>query len=307
MPPASIDPTKQTDAAAAESADAAGRATGPAPTTSDNATARSATASGDEIFLGTVAIEPNRWAQVDKGWGPTILVSEYLDLIADAGFDGIEIWDKHLSRAEAPEADAVVGHRLPIRVFNSYISLDEPNPAERVEVAEWVRRTQSTGVKFNVGNDPSAESVYAERIIEWLEVLPDDVALLCECHHGISIAEDPVVAARIFDGAGPPERLQAIVHTHENHDHVAARFDAYGERITHAHVNYLDFASGGGPPPLAEQERLAADVDHLRAAGFDGSWTIEFVHGTLSPHNDHVEFLLAEAGDDLAVLRRVLA
>ena len=159
----------------------------------------------------------------------------------------------------------------------------------------------------NVGNDSEAETRYVERIIEWLGALPAGTAALCECHHGISIAEDPNVAARIFDAAGPASALQAIVHTHEDHDHVRARFDAYGDRITHVHVNYLDFASGSGPALLADQrEALESDVALLQSLGFAGSWTIEFTHGTLTAENDHPEFLIASATADAEVLREVL-
>ena len=72
--------------------------------------------------------------------------------------------------------------------------------------------------------------------------MADDVMLLCECHEHISIAEDPIVAARLFDEIGS-DRLGAIVHTHEPAEHLRRRFDAYGERISHVHVNYLDMSS----------------------------------------------------------------
>jgi sugar phosphate isomerase/epimerase len=95
---------------------------------------------------------------------------------------------------------------------------------------------------------------------------------------------------------------QAIVHSHEPPDRVRARFDAYGDRITHVHVNHLD---AGAAPRLADVDVLADRVATLRALGFRGSWTIELVHGLLTDR-DRPEVLVAQAAEDLGVLRAVL-
>lgn len=258
-----------------------------------------------EVLLGTVAIEPARWKRGPDAPAPIVL-SAWLDAIAEAGFDGIEVWEPHLARATPTEAEAVLSHELPVTVFNSYVSLDDPDPNGTTTVADWARRAGSTGIKFNVGNEPGAAHAYAERIAAWTDELPDHVTLLCECHHGISIAEDPQVASQIFDAAGPVGRLQAIVHTHEEADHLRARFDAYGDRISHVHVNFLDFDTLSAPRLRDFAERLEAKVQLLRTLGFAGSWTLEFVHGLLTDA-DHPEALVEQATDDLIVLRQVLA
>lgn len=264
------------------------------------------------ILLGTVAIEPARWADApadpaDDASPPALItLSSWMDPVAAAGFDGIELWERHLTAAAPAEATRILDHPLHIDVFNSYVSLDDPDPSARSTVTEWVRRTGSTGIKFNVGNDPSAPGAYAERIAAWIDELPPTTALLCECHHGISIAEDPVTAAAIFDAAAPADRLQAIVHTHEDPDHLRCRFDTYGDRITHVHVNFLDFASLSAPRLADIRERVESQVALLRSLGFDGSWTIEFSHGVLSDH-DEPGFILEQAAGDLDVLRDVLA
>ena len=111
--------------------------------------------------------------------------------------------------------------------------------------------------------------------------------------------------AAIFAAAGPADRLQAIVHTHEAPDLVRARFDAYGERITHVHVNFLD-ERAHAPALRDARARLEASVALLRSLGFAGTWTLEFVHGTLTDA-DRPEALLAQAATDLTVLHEVLA
>lgn len=259
------------------------------------------------ILLGTVAIEPNRWAAIDPSWGPTIEVSDWLAAIGEAGFDGIELWERHVTEASDEEVRRVIGSDVGVTVFNSYVSLDTEDPEPRARAADWVRRTSAAGVKYNVGNDPALETAYADRISAWLELMPAAARLLCECHVGISIAEDPSTAARIFDAAGPPERVQAIVHaTSEDPDSIRSKFDAYGDRISHIHLNDPPGWDERGARTLADMRpELESKVSLLRTLGFTGTWTIEFVNGT-NTENDHPDFLLERATEDLVVLRELL-
>ena len=263
-----------------------------------------------QVLLGTVAIESTRWdrsmpARDDRASARPILLADWMDAIASAGFDGIELWERHLLDAERADRDRVVAHALPIRVWNSYVSLDDDDDASRIAIAAEVARVGATGIKFNVGNDVAQLDSYADRIGRWLDVLPSSVRLLCECHHTTSIAEEPSVAARIFEMAGSADRVQAIVHTNESDDHLRQRFDAYGARITHVHVNFLDFITNMAPALSEIEDLLAKKVALLQTLGFNGSWTIEFCHGLLT-ERDRPDFLIAQAAADLGILRTVL-
>lgn len=260
-----------------------------------------------EVLLGTVAIEPNRWGTVSRDRVPVTRLADWVDLIADAGFDGVEVWDGHLTTASASDVDGVIRGPLPIPVFNSYADFGPGQDAAgtRAATAEWATRTSSRAVKFNVGDDPDDEAGYVERIAAWLEALPDGTAALCECHQGISIAETPAVAARILEAAGPVDRVQALVHTHDAPDLVRSKFDLFGDRITHVHVNFLDFATMQHPTLASCVDRLAAFHDLVTERGFTGSWTLEFVAGLLT-ERDEPGALLEQAAADLPVLRSVL-
>ena len=260
-----------------------------------------------EVLLGTVAIEPNRWGTVTPDRAPVARLADWLGVIADAGFDGLEVWDGHLTAASAADVDGVLDGPLPIPVFNSYADFGPGQEAAvaRAAAADWAACTSSRAVKFNVGNDPDDESGYVERIATWLESLPDGTAALCECHQGISIAETPEVAARILDAAGPADRVQALVHTHDAPDLVRAKFDAYGDRITHVHVNFLDFGAMQHPTLASCADRLAGFHDLVAGLGFTGSWTLEFVAGLLTDR-DQPGALLEQAAADLPVLRSVV-
>lgn len=259
----------------------------------------------DEVLLGTVAIEPNRWRTRRADGAPSVDVRDHLAAIAALPVDGIEIWERHFTDLPPAAAAELAAGPVPVRIFNSYVDFDDPDDGARDRIADHVARSGARAVKFNVGNDPEAEAGYLERLIRWLDRLPDHVAAICECHQGISIAEDPVVAGRILTRAGPPERVQALVHTHDSVDLIAAKLDALGERITHVHVNHLDFATMRHPPLADVAEHLSAVIDALRAAGFNGSWTLEFVAGLLT-EADRPDALLAQAAVDLPLLRRLV-
>jgi sugar phosphate isomerase/epimerase len=257
------------------------------------------------VLLSTAALDPNRWGTLELGGDPTVQLSDWLDAVADAGFAGLELWDKHLTAASDAEMAAVLAHELPIAIFDSHASFDDADPTERDELARWATRSDCARVKFDVGADYDLQDAYAERIAAVIDQLPVTTAMLCECHEGISLAENPIVAAEIFDAAGPPERVQAIVHTHESSEHLRARFDRYGDRITHVHVNYLDFADGA--PRLADiQHELHAKVTLLRSLGFTGTWTLEFVSGVMT-EADTPDLLMEQAAADLRVLHEVLS
>jgi sugar phosphate isomerase/epimerase len=257
------------------------------------------------VLLGTAALDPNRWGTLELEGGPTIRLSDWLDAIADAGFAGLELWDKHATAAPDAEVAAVLAHRLPIAIFDSHASFDDADPTERDALVRWATRSACSRVKFDVGADYDLQDAYAERIAAVLDQLPATTAMLCECHEGISLAGNPLVAAEIFDAAGSPDRVQAIVHTHESSEHLRARFDRYGERITHVHVNYLDFADGA--PRLADvQHELHAKITLLRSLGFTGTWALEFVAGVMT-EADTPDRLMEQAAADLRVLHEVLS
>lgn len=253
------------------------------------------------ILIGTVALEPNRWGQIHPDRRPTLALSTVMARLHEAGFDGLELWDGHVLGASDAETEALTGSQPSVTIFNSYADFDADDPTSRHQAERWITELGCAGVKYNVGNDPGALDAYAARIGEWVDRLAG-VRLLCECHEAISVAEDPDVAARLFDRAGPADRVQAIVHLgDEDEDLTRRRFDAYGDRITHVHVNFL---LQQAPPLHVVADQVRARVEMLQSLGFAGSWTIEFTNGLFT--DDRPEHLVGSAITDLAFLREVL-
>ena len=255
------------------------------------------------VLLGTVAIEPNRWGMVRSGGFPATVLSDWLSAIAAAGFDGLELWERHASFVDEAEVERIVRGPLPVVVFNGYALWDDPDPTARDETATWVRRLGATGVKFNVGNELDARSAYVERLARFNDRLDPGVRLLCECHAG-TLAEDPVVAAAMFDEVAPTERLQAIVHLGRTPtDETRPFMERLGDRVGHVHLQLTDEGPDTDVASLAADLRIG--VEHLRTFGFDGSWTIEFSHGLMTDH-DEPGYVLEWASRDLRALREAL-
>ena len=256
-----------------------------------------------QIYLATIALEPNRWFGVTQDRWATITASEWLDRIRDAGFDGIELWEAHATEADPSDLEAIFEHDLGVAVYNTYVSFDDESDAARQLAAEMIRRSGARKVKWNTGaeRDDAALDAYAERLARWVAELPG-VQAVCECHDG-SAMDDPAAAARVLSAGDPADVVGALVHTHDSHDLLRAKFDAYGERISHVHINHLNLKS----PPLADiRDEFTATVDLLTQLGFNGAWSLEFVDGTLSESGNQPEKLFAAAVADLGVLREIL-
>ena len=262
-----------------------------------------------QIHLGTVAIEPNRWGLAEPGGLPLIRVSEWLPNIAEAGFDGLELWERHARSVPDEELDALLASEVPIRILSCYTSWDEPDDADRVETAAWIERVGAQGVKFNVGSDPDSIAAYTERLRRFEAEVPDGARLLCECHFG-TVAEDPNVARDMFDAIADADRLGAIVHVHPMaRDEWSEPLSVLGDRVRHVHVQVAEVPQSTTAAELSEVLRPAAEA--ISAASPTATWTIEFSHGMWGFGRDDAEFdnpayILQSAQRDLEALRAAL-
>ena len=254
------------------------------------------------ILLGTVALEPNRWGALSPDRKPTLTTDDWLSGAREAGFDGIELWEHHAMLASEAEVEALRTSSIPIEIWSSYVSFDDPEDAARDAVAGWVERLGCAAVKFNVGNDrENPVAAYAPRLERFAKALPDATRLICECHAGTA-ADDPSVAQKILAEVGGAERLQALIHLGDEPEYLDSMFAALGDRITHVHVNFL---RQGTPLLSTIAEDLRERIVRIQSHGFAGSYTIEFVHG-LGTETDRPADLLKSAVRDLSVLREAI-
>lgn len=242
-----------------------------------------------KIYLGTVSMEKNRW---EPGRVPTFNVSDFIDKALADGFDGIELWEYHYTKASDEEKAKLAASGVPF-IFNSYLSFVERNEEAFKEIAEAVKTLGATAIKFNLG--PSwVEEIDVPSQIENLKyfasLLPENVKLLCECH-GNTVMEVPEDAGKVFDELDK-ERFGAIIHLATENDFIDRCYASYGERLCHMHCAYTTENEKG------EKEFSAMDdgtgfvedkINYYIGKGFDGTLTIEFVkfEDTAEAHYKH--------------------
>jgi sugar phosphate isomerase/epimerase len=245
-----------------------------------------------KIYLGTVALEPKRWS----GDGSMVCrVSEWLEQIAAAGFDGIELWENHGVLASESDRETLRRSKVPVTVLNSYVTFDEAGVSRRHDVAGVIRDLGARAVKFNVSRNPATVDRELDAAVAWGALMPG-VGLWCECHGGTPLQE-PRDAARLL--ATRPE-IGVIVHAFST-SNLDEWIRLLGPRIVHVHSQHR--ADNRGFVRLREIPDLVRErVSMLKADGFGGSITIEFTEGVCkAPENLAATF--AATCDDLAFLR----
>lgn len=254
-----------------------------------------------KIYLGTVALENNRWAEGRK---PSFLVSDFLDRVKKDGFSGIELWENHFMLADREEQKKLMDADVEY-IFNSYLSLKEGITDEVKKVAEAIKNLGAVGVKYNFSfRDFNSEPGYTQQdyveqtdtLLRFAELLPPDVKLLCECHAN-TLMENPERAGKVFERLD--ERFGAIIHLVAERELAKGCFDCYGNRICHIHTAN-PIGSGKFDNLKAADERMKDNFSYFISRGFQGTVTVEFVKSADEPEG-YYEGALA----DLAYLKQL--
>jgi sugar phosphate isomerase/epimerase len=252
----------------------------------------------NKIYSSTILLEPNRWKRDQP---KLVLVSEWLDRINAAGFDGIELFEPHFLLASTAERNRILSHPIAKPIFNSYLTLDAAGAIVRSQALSAIEETGATAFKFNLGKSRETAASEVGCLMEFLEMLPDTVEAWCECHPDTS-SETAEAAAEILLPLG--RRVKVMVHPFlSTAQDLQAWLDLFGENVAHAHVQVRApddvnrFVSPRDFPEMCE-ERLGI----LRKAGYAGSFSIEFVSGTRAAEADTPPKLFEEAVRDRAFL-----
>lgn len=249
----------------------------------------------NHVYFGTILLEKNRWIKGQRV--PSLLVSDWTLKIADAGFDGLELWQNHALLASEQEREKLRHAPVPVRIFNSYANCETETLAERTQASELARYFQASGMKFNFGRSPDLHAEYVENVRLWRAQLPQDFRFLCECHGGTTM-EQPLRAAETFRGMNRND-YEVIIHGFGAEDEsIKHWFELHAGRITHIHAHL----SPKGPP---DETLVQKRIGLLRSLGFCGSYTIEFTEGVGSADETPAQ-LFKNAERDLALLKKCL-
>lgn len=248
----------------------------------------------DQIYLGTVLLEKNRWAQVRT---PTINISELLPHIANAGFDGLELWQNHALLASPKEKELLANSKLPVKILNSYARCESEHENERNASVELAKYLSVLGMKYNSGKDHNKHEEYCLNIKKWREMLPDDFRFLCECHGGTTLQKHNEAVNVLQKIIG--DQYEVIIHAFGCDEKALKNlFEIHGHHITHIHANLSHRTS------LTESD-IQSKINLMRELGFNGSYTIEFTEG-VGEENENPETLLRNAIRDFALLKKFL-
>ncbi len=254
-----------------------------------------------QIYIGSILLELNRWGQPKV---PNYNVSEWLERFKEAGFDGIELWEYHATMCEPEELDALKAPPIPIAIFSTYCDFDDGSESDRRTAAQLVPRLPAGGVKYNVGKDPALRDAYLTNLRDWIDDLPDDCRILCECHGG-TVIEEPALAKAFFDELGE-DRCEIILHSFAP-DLARLRewFSLFGPRVTHTHVQVRD-ADGNMVQVGSNAAHVKECLRIMQGEGYAGSFTLEFTEGTRQP-DENMDDLWTAALADLEFLRGSIA
>lgn len=228
----------------------------------------------EKIYLGTVALEKNRWAKTKT---PSFNVSDFIPMLKDDGFYGLELWEYHYTLATDEEKAKLAESGIPF-YFNSYISIGKRDDELFKSIGDAVKAIGATAVKFNFsrnwGEDIPEISDQIENLKRLTDFMPDNVKMLCECHPN-TVMEVPEDAGEVFAKLDK-EKYGAIIHLETDKAFADRCFDSYGDRIWHIHCQYKGDSKGFQPMDdgTGKAEQL---LNYYKSKNFNGTMAIEFV------------------------------
>jgi hypothetical protein len=254
---------------------------------------------GNPVYLSTFLLEKNR----SNGKGPSLLVSDWMEPISEAGFAGLEIWMNHLffsSRSEwelirerGEESDLATG------MISSVLPADGSDKSQRLRDAllEACDYFRPEGLKLLPGRGEEALDYFKT----WSKDVPRDIAILVDCREGEGGVDGLDRAREVLQGG----RFQAVIHpfllSAEEFEQVLRR---HGDFIGNMGVQAK---KGGQWIRLSEAGEEAARIAAAsRKLGFKGTWSLELTKGAAQSGED-IDRMFDHAEADLNFLTESLA
>jgi len=253
-----------------------------------------------KIYLGTVALEMNRWSSRI----PTFLVSQWIPKIQAAGFEGLELWENHVL-LNPGEAQKIKATGFPVAIYNHYskFSSSLEDIEKREAAVKMICYLGAGAVKYNIGNDQTLLPQYRENVLRFADTLPEDCMLLCECHDGTLLETNDAIEA-FFEGLCP-KKFGLMVHPFGCPDILREKFARFGPRIAHMH-SQLAKEDNMRMCLEAWPERVQACFGVMKEYSFAGNFTVEFTGLTAAP-GENIERLFANTVKDMEYIRKSLS
>ena len=217
-----------------------------------------------------------------------------LDIAANVGFDGVEIWGRAPHMCELYDADyvsklkdEVTKRGLELSMFGSYLYANSERFGEELPVA--LKIAQGLGAPImrtwaaNQGSGEATEALWEvsarnfKQLCKRAKDLGIDIAIE---RHASTLADEIDSALKFIDMVGADNlKVNYQVAEHENDEAVAEGIEKLGYRVVNVHAhNFIRTPSGVDGTAISEgiidYRRL---VEKLRVYGFSGFIEVEFV------------------------------
>ncbi len=254
------------------------------------------------VYLSTFLLEKNRW----NGKGPSLLVSDWVEPIAEAGFRGMEIWFPHLLFSSRSEWESIreksMEADIPVSFLYAQFPADASDKSHRhrdtlIEAADYFA---PQGLKISVPEAGEGVDEKLSALAGWARDLPRNVQL-------VSFFEDrqakPGEITRRREQIG--SRFGCALNPFAiNADDAEGLFREAGDSLVNLDIRIL---LQGEHQAIRDAEETCGNIVSLaRQFDFKGSWTLSSTAGVGMPGED-MDLLFDEAEEDLNFLAAALA
>ncbi len=269
---------------------------------------------GTAVNFSTLLLEKNRW----NGKGPSLLVTDWIEPIGEAGFSGVDIWINHLLLSSRSDWDAIRDlcseSDLVLACLSTALPTDDGDKSQRfrdsiLEACDYFR---PEGLKFNLPDEGPRHSLEdalgdsLEVVRAWSQDLARDTILLYEP----STDENAVEKVSFARKALPAGRFKGVLHPFllslsDFDEALASNGDFIGDLGVQAQKS--------GQYLLLEdaEDEFAAVVAKARKRGYQGTWSLQFTKGVATPGlstaKENIDTLFDNAERDLNFLIDAIA
>ena len=254
---------------------------------------------GSPIYLSTMLLEKNR----SNGKGPSLLVSDWMEPISEAGFTGLEIWMNHLMFSSRSEWELIRERGLEADLTSALITcalpIDASDKSQRLRdtILEACDYFHPEGLKIlTSGKDEALDFLKT-----WSRDVPREIGLFYDCRVGETGVAD-LERARNALGGG---RFRAVLHPFllspkEFEDALRASGDFIGNLGVQAKKD-------GKWVLLSEnKDESLKIIAASRRGGYKGTWSLEYTKGAGQAGED-IDDMFDHSEADLNFLTEILA
>lgn len=227
---------------------------------------------GSPIYLSTMLLEKNR----SNGKGPSLLVSDWMEPISEAGFSGLEIWMNHLLFSSRSEWELIRERGLEADLASALIS--SPLPMDASDKNQRLRDTlleacdyfRPEGLKLVT----SAKDEALDFLKTWSRDVPREIGIYFDCREGETVLTELDRVRKSLGGG----RFKAVLHPFllspkDFEDALRASGDFIGNLGVQAR-------KGGKWALLSEnREESLKIIAATKRGGYKGTWTQEYTKG----------------------------